>query len=214
MSAEATIVHELAGLLSGVWSCAEIVESRPDHPEREAFISLLREEAKKAAQTMRDFQLLKSIEAGRGSEAAGPVWLGELVAGAADGSEHSALLDGLAADVPDDAPAVLADPGALAGLLVRLVDVSADVCDGAPEVRFHQGARGMELHLDCGSVPLSEVSAGIQRGEGRMRILYLARRLIESWGGKVDAEERGTTTVAVLHLASRTTARSLKVVSG
>ena len=58
MSAEATIVHELGGLLSGVWSFVEIVESRPDQPEREAFISLLREESKKAAQTMRDFQLL------------------------------------------------------------------------------------------------------------------------------------------------------------
>ncbi|MPZ70342.1 MAG: hypothetical protein GEU71_12570 [Actinobacteria bacterium] len=211
MSAESTIVHELAGLLSGVWSFAEIVESRPDHPEREAFISLLRDESKKAAQTMRDFQLLRSIESGRGGEAAGPVWLGELFAGAAAASDHPELLDHLASGVADDAPAVLADPGALGGLLVRLVDVSDEVCDGKSSMTLHQTTRGVELHLDCGSVPPSEVVVGIQQGEGRMRVLYLARRLVESWGGKVTTKNDGDHAVAVLHLTSRTSVQSLEV---
>ena len=32
-----------------------------------------------------------------------------------------------------------------------LIDVSADVCDGPPEVRFHQRPCGIDLHLGCGS---------------------------------------------------------------
>lgn len=211
MSAESAIVHELAGLLSGVWSFAEIVESRPDHPEREAFISLLRDESKKAAQTMRDFQLLRSIESGRGRDAAGPVWLGELLAGTAGASDHSDLIDDLAAGVADDSPAVLADPGALGGLLVRLVDVSEEVCADKPEVAVHRTTRGVEIHFDCGSVPGSEVESGIQQGEGRMRVLYLARRLVESWGGKVTTKESGEHTFAILHLTSRSSSPSLEV---
>src|SRR5687768_8147285 len=67
-TAESVVVHELAGLLSGLWSLSEMVATRPDHPDREEFIGLLRTEAKKAARTFKDLQNLRALRAGNLAE--------------------------------------------------------------------------------------------------------------------------------------------------
>ncbi len=204
MTAEATIVHELAGLLSGVWSFSEIVASRPDHPDRESFIGILRDESKRAAQAMKDLQLLRSIEAGRPGDAPGPVWLGELLAGAAKHSDHPELFTELASAFHDDAPAVLADPGPLSEILVRVIDVGAELAgDAEAELSVEQERDSVTIAIACPGLRRGEVEAGLVRGEGKLRVLYLARRLFGFWGGSISIEERVDHVTALLTLVQR-----------
>lgn len=188
MSGRSTILHELAGLISGIWSFSEIIESRPDHPERESFISLVRLESKKAAQAMRDLQLLSALESDQLRSEPGPVWLHELIAASASNCENPALFEDLAAELEADAKPVVADPALLSDILVRIADLSAERA-AVPSVRATTSGGKIDLRVGCGAAPRGTLEAGVRRGEGVLRVFYIARLLTEAWGGAVAAEE-------------------------
>jgi len=183
-----TIIHELAGILSSLQGFAEIVESRPDHPEREKMISLVRKEARRAAQALKDLQMHRAMDAGRLVETLEPVVLTQALAA----SPVAELL-------PENVPAVRADPKLLADLVTRCIELAAQ--DVPFEIVVTQD--GIEIKLPMGSeVDADDVRKDVATGRATMRPLALARRLFERWGGDVLVEESDSQTFVVLVLTN------------
>src|SRR5687768_12530952 len=57
------VLHDLAGTLTSVHGLAVMADNKKEHPSRDHFISLLRAEAAKAAQAVKDLQMLEVIAA-------------------------------------------------------------------------------------------------------------------------------------------------------
>ncbi|MGH2731025.1 MAG: hypothetical protein ACRDJI_10520 [Actinomycetota bacterium] len=183
-----TVIHELAGILSSLQGFAEIVESRPDHPEREKMISLVRKEARRAAQALKDLQTHRAMDADRLVETLQPVVLREALA--------DSPVAGL---VPDDMPAVRADPKLIADVIPRCIELAAQ--DALSEIVVTQGA--IEIKIPMGSeADAEELRKDVATGRATMRPLALARRLFERWGGGARVEESDSQTFVVLVLVN------------
>jgi hypothetical protein len=184
--AESVVFHELAGLLSSLWSISEMVAQRPDHPEREEFISLLRAEARKAARTFKDLQNLRALMADNFAERIETVRIADVLEGAdALGDAQNARRSTTRDDIT-----LRADMFALAEFIARLRDLAVefggDGNDGV-EARSDQ----MDLVYSCGTEDRhADLLEGIDRGDGRARVLYVMRRVVLRWGGDVRVETR------------------------
>jgi signal transduction histidine kinase len=183
----ATIIHELAGILSSLQGFAEIVESRPEHPDREKMISLVRKEARRAAQALKDLQAHRAMDDGRLVERIESVVLTEALA-------ESAVAD----LVPEDVPAVRADAKLVADVIPRCIELAAQ--DALPEIVTTQSAVEIKIPMG-GEVDPEEMRKDVTTGRATMRPLALARRLFERWGGGAHVEESDSQTFVVLVLA-------------
>jgi hypothetical protein len=122
--AESVVIHELAGLLSGLWSISEMVATRPDHPDREEFIGLLRTEARKAARTFKDLQNLRALRSGNFAERVEDVHVVDVLE-AADAIANPDTA-GRARQHPTDVT-VRADTFALAEFVARLRELAVEL---------------------------------------------------------------------------------------
>jgi hypothetical protein len=194
-TAESVVVHELAGLLSGLWSLSEMVATRPDHPDREEFIGLLRTEAKKAARTFKDLQNLRALRAGNLAERIEDVRVDDVLE-AADAIANPDTGDH-ARQHPSDVT-VRADMFVLAEFVARLRDLAVELGGEATD-RVEVQPACVDLVYLCGPEDRhSELLEGAERSDGRARLLYVMRRVVERWGGEVRVDARaGSAAVAV-----------------
>lgn len=192
--AESVVFHELAGLLSSLWSISEMVAQRPDHPEREEFISLLRAEARKAARTFKDLQNLRALMANNFAERIETVRIADVLEGA------DALADAQNARRATSKSDVTlrADMFALAEFIARLRDLAVELGgDGNETVEARPSAVDLVYSLETDDHH-AELLEGLERGDGRARVLYVMRRVVARWGGDVRVENRdGGSAVAV-----------------
>jgi signal transduction histidine kinase len=196
-AAESVVVHELAGLLSGLWSLSEMVASRPDLPDREEFIALMRTEAKKAARTFKDLQNLRALRSGNLAERIEDVQIDDALE-AADAIANPDT-SGRARQHPSDVT-VRADMFALAEFVARLRDLAVELGGEATD--------GVEVQPDCVDLVYlcgpddrrSELIEGAERSDGRARLLYVLRRVVERWGGEVRVDTRAGDAAVVVRL--------------
>lgn len=195
--AESVVFHELAGLLSGLWSISEMVATRPDLPEREEFIGLLRIEARKAARTFKDLQNLRALREGNLVDRIENVGVDDALA-AADAISNRETAGGPRRH--SSGVAVRADMFALAEFVARLRDLAVELGgDATDRVEVHPEA--VDLVYLCGpDERQSELLEGADRSDGRARLLYVMRRVVERWGGEVRVEKRDGNAAVTLRL--------------
>lgn len=165
------LVHELGGMLSSVQGFAHIAAENPDHPDRERFIKLAASEARRAAQTVKDIHLVRSLDHGRIDPAPPPVELSTLFADAPEGV------------------LVVADPAKLSSLIerCRATALAPPEVDGTA-VRIAVAPAG----------ELSGRAQGLDAPYPNMVVYSLVRRLLRLWGGDVTLAAEGERTVATL----------------
>jgi signal transduction histidine kinase len=185
------VIHELAGILSSLQGFSEIVESRPDHPDRERLISILRQEARRASQALKDLQVFRALDAGKFGDRVEAVSLDDVLASTSD-----------VAPVPEDLPAVRADPLLAPEVIARCIELASELNpQGRAEVV--RVAEAAEVRIAMGSdLDPEEIDDGVRTGRAPMRPFALARRLLERWGGSVRVEPSGSQTFVVLVLAN------------
>ncbi|MGH2788078.1 MAG: hypothetical protein ACRDJV_09225 [Actinomycetota bacterium] len=190
--AESVIFHELAGLLSSLWSMAEIVSKRPDHPDREEFISLLRTETRKAARTFKDLQNLRALMADNLAERIETVDIAEVL-GAADAMGEAESPEG----ERSTGAAVLADTFVLADLIARLRDLASELGGSATD-EVEADTDAVTLVYGCGPPEnRAELIEGLERGDGRARMLFVMQRIVARWGAKVRVDETASVIVSL-----------------
>lgn len=168
------LVHELGGMLSSVQGFAHIASENPDHPDRERFIKLAAQEARKAAQVVKDIHLVRSFDRGRIEPAPPPANLGELIPG-----------------VPETP--VVADVAKVRGLLQRCVDAAP-----APPEVVDAGER---VEVRIAVAPAADLARRIESLDAPypdMVTYAILRRLLRYWRGDVTLATAGDWTYAVL----------------
>jgi signal transduction histidine kinase len=166
----AVLVHELGGMLSTVQGFAHIAAENPGHPDRERFIGLTATEARRAAQTVKDIHLVRSLDRGSVLDAPPPVELSQVV---------------------DGAPPLMVtvDPPKVAGLLERCIGA----CVAPPEVT------GAQLRIPVASAAdLARRAEALNAPYPDMVLYSILRRLLRLWGGDVTIEAAGEWTIAVV----------------
>jgi hypothetical protein len=199
----AAIVHDLAGMLSNVSTFAGILEARPDHPGRGEFIPVLAQEAKAAAQAVKDLQLARALSEPwpRGDLAHVDV-CSVLREVATDLGHPGWFDDGLSRVGPSES--VVADGGVLHGLLERALAVASggDPNQDSP-LDIERSGSAVTLTFDLSRATYEgDVLADIGRGRRELRPFALLKGCVESWGGEGLIEAREGVPALVLRLAS------------
>lgn len=198
----AAIVHDLAGMLSNVSTFAGILEGRPDHPSRGEFIPVMAQEAKAAAQAVKDLQLARSLSDPWPRGDLSHVDVCSVLREVAGDLGRPGWLDGeLSAVGPSES--VVGDGGVLHGLLERALAVaSAGDTTQPPPLRIERAGNALELTLDLSHAAYEgDVLADVGRGRRELRAFALLKGCVESWGGEGSIEDRGGATL-VLRMAS------------
>lgn len=171
------LVHELGGTLSSVQGFAHIAAENPDHPDRERFIKLTAQEARRAARIVKDIHLVRSFDRGRISTVPEPADLATLASGAPE--------------MP-----VVADAAKVTGLLERCLDAAP----APPEV--HDAGDRVELRIVvAGAAELARKLEALDAPYPDMVTYAILRRLLRHWGGDLTLATAGDSTVAVLAFA-------------
>ena len=200
----ADIAHELRTPLSVMQVELDSLQDGLTEPTPEV-ISSLREEVDLLSRLVQDLRLLSRVEAGRLPLELQSVALAGLAQQVAQQVSTSAERKGvrLEASVPEDLPAVRADPDRLQQVLLNLLDNALRHTPAGGAVRLSAQAEGAFLHLQVadtgeGIAPedLSHVfdrfyraDASRSRASGGSGLgLTIARGLIEAMGGRIWAE--------------------------
>ena len=174
------VLHDLAGTLTSVHGLAVMADNKKEHPSRDQFISLLRGEAAKAAQAVKDLQMLEVISA-------------DLMR-----LEEVAVLDfyrAVVARLPgEETPSVPAPPSDVPSLCLD-VPLTADVIARCSvEVAASEGSCEWEADPDALLLKMTfgpagdeaTVRDGLASGHKNMRPFALARTLLARSGGGAD----------------------------
>lgn len=161
------LLHELAGSISGVHGFATVL-SRKTESE---FLDMVLEAADEAIKTIRDMQLVESIETGEGAGIPQNVALSE------------ALPEGI-----DQVPGVRvrADPALLLSLVERVRDALTD--EGQETARIEVSADVdviIEISIS-GDLTVEDLDDGLRTGRRRFRPLALMELVAGAWGGGVE----------------------------
>lgn len=188
----ARILHELAGALSTVLGFAQLVERRPDHPRAAEFTTMIKAEAERAVEALRDLQLLRALRADAVVEKVEAVPARELLARIASRvrSAQVEVDEGPAAGPAGDA-LVECDVELFADVAARCFDAAA--AGGNPGVRVE--ARGGHVVFSVGFGAAAEREDLQERIDGlfpEARPIVVAGELLRRWGGAAAVVEAGS----------------------
>jgi signal transduction histidine kinase len=181
------ILHDLAGMMTSVQGLAQIVETQRDHPAIDELTSMLSTEADKAAEALRDLQLIRALAEGSPVEALGNVTISELFLAVRE--ELSEDLRHGFTPPPPGLPDVFVDRSLVADLIARCYEAASET---NPAEEHHVRATfvdgKVEILVDFGdSADLAAVLEGRDSGRKGMRAIAIAHRLLPRWGGEVEA---------------------------
>lgn len=182
----ANILHDLAGMMTSVQGLAEIVEQHKDHPEIDELVKMLSSEADRAAQAVKDLQLVRALDDGSPVEALDTVTVSEL---------FLAVRDALSEDLrhgftppPPGLPDVYVDKDLIAGLIARCYEVASETNPAEDhQVRAMALEGKVEILIDFGPADdIKEILEARESGRKGMRALALAHRLLPRWNGQLE----------------------------
>ncbi len=182
----ANILHDLAGMMTSVQGLAEIVEHDRDHPEIDELVKMLSSEADRAAQAVKDLQLIRAIDAGAPVEALDTVTVSEL---------FLAVRESLSEDLrhgftppPPGLPDVYVDKDLVADLIARCYEAASETNPAENhQVRAMAVDGKVEVLIDFGPADdLNEVLEARESGRKGMRALAIAHRLLPRWNGQLE----------------------------
>lgn len=198
----AGIVHAINNPLDGVHRALELAKRRPEDPRRmESLLELALEGTDRIAQITRSLlSFARADETGSGVEVAATDVLRSAVELVALRAEQSSV--SLETETDVDVPKIRVEPRALTDVLVNLLSNALDVAPRGSEVigQVRRGkSGGVEISvLDRGpGVPVELrqrifepffTTKDTQHGTGLG--LSMARRIVESLGGQIEARER------------------------
>lgn len=196
-----TILHDLAGMMTSVQGLAQIVEKQRDHPAIDELVSMLTSEADKAAQAVKDLQLVRAITDGSPVEALGAITVSEL---------FLAVRESLSEDLrhgftppPPGLPDVMADQDLLADLVGRCYEAASETNPSEDHhVRALEVDGMVEIMIDFGPAKdLEELLAGRESGRKGMRAIAISHRLLPRWGGQLEPRVSGGEVQIAFRLA-------------
>lgn len=156
------LLHELAGSISGVHGFATVMARKVENE----FLSMVLESANEAIATIRDMQLVESIETGQGAGAPRPCLLADVLPGDVEASTQS----------------VTVDPDLLGPLIERVRVALTD--EGEPPAALAVDGATLRV-VPSGDLGIEDLDDGLQTGRRRFRPLALMKLVVEDWGGSV-----------------------------
>lgn len=162
-SLPSNLLHEIAGSISGIHGFTTVLKRRMEDNE---FLDMVLSAANEAIQTVRDMQLVESIDLGRGAGSPRPCSMSEALPGDVDAGE---------ADVN-------ADPELFRPLFERVRGALTD--EGADPAQVKVEGRVVYV-LPSGDLAVEDLEDGLRTGRRRFRSLALMKIVAEDWGGTV-----------------------------
>ncbi|MFP5298764.1 MAG: hypothetical protein ACLGHL_07245 [Actinomycetota bacterium] len=177
------LLHELAGSISGIHGFATVLGRRM----QDEFLDMVLTAANEAIATIRDMQLVESIETGEGAGTRQVVVLSE------------ALPEGID-QVPD--VRIEVDPALLSSLVGRVRAALTDEGEQPALIKV-SADDGVAIEISIsGDLTFDDLDDGLRTGRRRFRPLALTQMVAEQWGGAVRVTE-DPTFVIELPVAAR-----------
>ncbi len=203
----ANVSHEFKTPLTAIQGFAETLLSGAldDKANREHFVEIIREHARRLARLTDDLLKLSRIEAGRLELEIRPIRVQALVNGCVETARFNAGTRGLQiqVDLPEDIPAVLGDGAQLGEVLQNLLDNAVQYTPSGGQITVKARANGHNIVFtvsDTGiGIPESDleriferfyrVDAARSREAGGTGLgLAIARHIVEAHGGRIWVE--------------------------